>query len=554
MGCGSSSDSAANHHKPSFEPFNLEALETLNMLKLREYTIQSQLGSGASCVVSTAKSSVDGKFYALKKLVPEMLKFWKTEVPILFKLQHPNVMQFRDAWTDSKNLYIATHLLTGGEVLDRVDFDLDHCKQMTEEELNTFLAGKGLSLFGTRAERETALSKAVKASDPPFTDKVASQIVRQMLLGLAHAHSCGISHRDLKLENYVFEDMKTFNLRLIDFGMAYMGPDETLNTQQCGTIFYMAPELLPGVFPIDSGYTNRQFKQADMWAIGVCCHLLLTGDIPWKHTEPNELFKEIGKGEWNFSEHKEQQPSEGAMDLVRKLIVPDPEQRLTAEQALKHSWVTGVKASHDEISKKVKSNLRSFHHSNKLRKAAGHLLARNMSAGDKERLQVLFKQYDTDQSGQLSQTEMANYLAALANLEGNAAVVNLRKNMHPNTNGEITLDELMAAHARSRFDFQDKEYVRKMFQDFQADQLTEEAVNPFVPIIQDVLDELREGADKSSKLDFSNFVKLIESCVSKHSDSSSMMSRQSNLMGPYFSLRSPQLNDSIPPLGAVDEE
>eukprot|EP00656_Telonema_subtile_P057385 TRINITY_DN9421_c0_g1_i1.p1 TRINITY_DN9421_c0_g1~~TRINITY_DN9421_c0_g1_i1.p1 ORF type:complete len:167 (-),score=30.73 TRINITY_DN9421_c0_g1_i1:185-685(-) len=103
----------------------------------------------------------------------------------------------------------------------------------------------------------------------------------------------------------------------------------------------MAPEMLkkPPAYGVD----------VDMWAVGVLTYILLSGSPPFYHDDDAELDKVClaGKYEWDPADFV----SDLAKDFVSKLLVVDPEKRLTATEALEHEWVQGhglTLHNHDE--------------------------------------------------------------------------------------------------------------------------------------------------------------------------------------------------------------
>lgn len=91
----------------------------------------------------------------------------------------------------------------------------------------------------------------------------------EMLLSIAYLHQRNIVHRDLKLENWLYEDKKeNSRIKLIDFGFAKVFDEETKMHQSCGSVAYVAPEVL-----------RRSYKggKCDMWSLGVIVFMLLSG-------------------------------------------------------------------------------------------------------------------------------------------------------------------------------------------------------------------------------------------------------------------------------------
>lgn len=104
-----------------------------------------------------------------------------------------------------------------------------------------------------------------------INERLASQILIQILTGLAHAHSKQICHRDIKPENIMF-DPATCHIKIIDFGFA-CSSKERLKVF-CGTPSYMSPEIV----------SNEEYNGSavDIWASGILLYLMLTGKLPFR--------------------------------------------------------------------------------------------------------------------------------------------------------------------------------------------------------------------------------------------------------------------------------
>ena len=115
-----------------------------------------------------------------------------------------------------------------------------------------------------------------KAEGTPFKDKEVSTLLRSILSALAHMHEKDTLHRDLKPSNILLTDRKDLSsVKIIDFGLSekYVIMDEFSNEQ--GTLFYMAPEVVKG--------NGKISKSVDIWAIGIIMYQMLSGGLhPYK--------------------------------------------------------------------------------------------------------------------------------------------------------------------------------------------------------------------------------------------------------------------------------
>lgn len=156
-----------------------------------------------------------------------------------------------------------------------------------------------------------------------FTEMQTASYIKQIATGLKYCHTKKIVHRDIKPENFLFNCKG--DIKIADFGWSVHAPASRMNTM-CGTLDYLPPEMVEGVT-----YTEK----VDLWSLGVLCYEFLTGKPPFQVTTFEDTFSNIRKGNYTIPEDF---PS-GATELIKNLLVIDPNRRWNLDQILNHPWI-----------------------------------------------------------------------------------------------------------------------------------------------------------------------------------------------------------------------
>uniref|UniRef100_H3B4Y9 non-specific serine/threonine protein kinase n=1 Tax=Latimeria chalumnae TaxID=7897 RepID=H3B4Y9_LATCH len=140
---------------------------------------------------------------------------------------------------------------------------------------------------------------------------------------LLYCHANKVIHRDIKPENLLLGFRG--ELKIADFGWSVHAPSLRRRTM-CGTLDYLPPEMIEGK-PHD--------EKVDVWCIGVLCYECLVGCPPFETESLQDTYRKIVKVDFKFP----LLVSEGAKDLISKLLQHDATQRLPLPLVISHPWV-----------------------------------------------------------------------------------------------------------------------------------------------------------------------------------------------------------------------
>lgn len=152
----------------------------------------------------------------------------------------------------------------------------------------------------------------------------ACRYFRQVVNAVHYCHERRVCHRDLKLENVLLDGRG--GVKIIDFGLSnVLSADYKLKTA-CGSPSYASPEML----------SQKKYygPMVDVWALGVMLYAMLCGYLPFDDQNLQNLYHKITSGQYK----KPQVLSERALDLIQRILVVDPEQRIDLAGIMRHPW------------------------------------------------------------------------------------------------------------------------------------------------------------------------------------------------------------------------
>uniref|UniRef100_A0A7S1A4B1 Non-specific serine/threonine protein kinase n=1 Tax=Noctiluca scintillans TaxID=2966 RepID=A0A7S1A4B1_NOCSC len=338
-----------------------------------DYELQSEvLGAGISGEVKLAICKSSGKRYAVKsfkkaRLEKPAIGALRREVEVYLSLDHPHIARLEYVFESPEALHLVMECLEGGELFDRLE----------EEE---------------------------------FSDEVAACTTAQMLQAIAYCHAHKVIHRDLKLENFLYDKPGSDNVKLIDFGFAHTLQGTEKMTQACGTLGYVAPEVLA------HSYTEK----ADMWSLGVIVYMMVLGCSPLSGSDA-ELREQTmaGKLQWSSQFSKLPQLTQA---FVLSLLQVNPDLRPSAKAALTHPWVARhlkIERKKARIQTKTLQSLQSFAEGPHLKRACLNIMAGSLSSDDTAAR--LFEYLDQDANGTVKACDLQEALEERFNLSSEKA-------------------------------------------------------------------------------------------------------------------------------------
>eukprot|EP00826_Nyctotherus_ovalis_P051220 TRINITY_DN6390_c0_g1_i2.p1 TRINITY_DN6390_c0_g1~~TRINITY_DN6390_c0_g1_i2.p1 ORF type:complete len:549 (-),score=165.41 TRINITY_DN6390_c0_g1_i2:349-1995(-) len=259
-----------------------------NKKSIGQYILGRTLGEGTFGKVRVATHILTGEKVAIKILEKDRVtdvadvERVAREIHILKIVRHPNLIQLYEIVETTKQLYLVTEYVTGGELYEYI------------------------------------------VANNKLKEPEACRIFQQIISGVEYIHKLHIVHRDLKPENLMLDNYK--NVKLGDFGLSNTyKEDERLKTA-CGSPCYAAPEMIAG--------KKYNGLQVDIWSVGVVLFALLCGHLPFEDPNTGNLYKKILNGDYTLPAFL----SAEAKQMVRGILNTDPQKRFTIEDIRGHAW------------------------------------------------------------------------------------------------------------------------------------------------------------------------------------------------------------------------
>lgn len=260
----------------------------MNRWKFDDFEIGASLGRGKFGRVYLAREKKSGFIVALKILFKTEItgsnatKQVRREIEIQSHMKHENILRLYGYFYDDLHVYIILEYAAKGEM-----FKLLQKKKR-------------------------------------FTEQEGAKYISEMVQALKYIHSKNVIHRDIKPENIIIgADNK---LKIADFGWAVHNIDSKRYTF-CGTMDYLPPEMV---------CYEKHDRYVDLWGVGVLAYEFVVGNPPFEAKgSTDETFRRIRFVDFTFPAYL----SNACKDFISKLLVREPENRLSVDQILSHRWI-----------------------------------------------------------------------------------------------------------------------------------------------------------------------------------------------------------------------
>ena len=264
------------------------------------------LGSGGYGCVYLVKSQKYNQYFALKQIYKDTQISQESEV--LSHLDNPNIVRLYGSYFHDGCRYLIEEYCP-----KTIQDDMNQLKTFTKQELVFYMKG--------------------------------------VLTALDFCHTHNVSHGDIKPSNFLLDSYG--RVKLCDFGLSLRADNSELCDLYCGSLAFMAPEIL------HKKPYNR--FSADIWSFGVSFYYMATGRLPWRGTTKSTVVSSIIYDDIKFDNIADPQIA----SLLKSCLVKDPSKRPTPNELLntplfQHSDT--VRQRHSMIGSKLTQNHSKLSH------------------------------------------------------------------------------------------------------------------------------------------------------------------------------------------------
>ena len=391
----------------------------------KDYTTMNCIGKGDSSSVYVVKHVLTEDIRAMKIIKKSRADREKSleenkkeeeeltnEIKILRSLDHPNILKIFEFYSTKDSYSIITEFCPRGDLFQEI-------------------VDKG-----------------------PFNETYCAFVIYQILSGINHCHNMNIIHGDLKPENVLIvdKDKNEFpRIKICDFGTSKIFEKGSSQRKMVGSPYYMAPEVL-----------NRKYNEkCDLWSCGVILYLLLSARPPFGGEDDEEVIQSVQSGKFDLKSSPFNTLTTSCIDLIKKLLITDPNKRISAAEALNHKWFKERNSKElfnnikdERTVKKLINNLKKYKRDAILQEVALAYLVHNFpQMKEVVTANKLFNQMDTDGDGKINKNDLLKGLRSKTDSKAlEKDVERIYRNIDMDNNGYIEYEEFVrAAVSKEKF-------------------------------------------------------------------------------------------------------
>lgn len=378
--------------------------------------IDDKIGEGAFGVVYKVKSKKFKFVRAMKKIAKEKLndpndsESFVNEIKILQKLEHPNIIKIYELFEDDENFYIVTEYIGEGNLLNKIEAMEDRDEVIIGIIMNQLISAvaylhKNNIVHGDlKPENIMISSNNLKAK---YSFNTSAKIDIQALDKICNKNYIGTTLESnlnlLKMKKVYFKNLSNFQIKLIDFGCSKVLSRKHYKYEDViGTCHYMSPEVAQ----------NKYNEKCDLWSCGVIMFVMLTGYFPFSGENEKEIEENILNYKFSLKISELYHVSEQAKDLIRKLMIYDPNQRISAMEAINHPFFTENFNRNNIFNEDIDcqgalQNMKNFKTGLLFTQMMNGFISYNfISENEIDNLRKVFKLLDANGDGMLSKDEL----------------------------------------------------------------------------------------------------------------------------------------------------
>ena len=259
------------------------------------------------------------------------------EIEILKNLEHPNIMKIYECFNDKDNVYIISEFCDEGDLLGKIEkvgtFNQIVVKFLMDQILNAIAYLHSNRIFHGDIKLENVMLYKTSLRESRRFSRINKDLNRNKKLQKDIETSFRNKAFMSKNNNTsLIDDMNDYEIKLIDFGCSKFLVKKKDNKLSgiVGTSIYCSPEVIDNLYD----------EKSDEWSCGVLMYIMLCGEPPYQGETEEEIFENIKKGKLSFSQPEFSNVSDNCIDLIKKLLAPNKNNRIKASEALRHPFFT----------------------------------------------------------------------------------------------------------------------------------------------------------------------------------------------------------------------